>query len=44
MIAFLEPFVNHPFILYAAVRGNLDYYFNKKKKWGAMTRKGMTKA
>ncbi|MFV5702089.1 glycosyltransferase family 2 protein [Flavobacterium sp. XS2P12] len=43
-IAFLEPFVNHPFILYAAIRGNLDYYFNKKKKWGAMTRKGMAKA
>ncbi|MFV8340816.1 glycosyltransferase family 2 protein [Flavobacterium sp. XS2P39] len=43
-IAFLEPFVNHPFILYAAIRGNFDYYFNKKKKWGAMTRKGMAKA
>jgi cellulose synthase/poly-beta-1,6-N-acetylglucosamine synthase-like glycosyltransferase len=43
-IAFLEPFVNHPFILYAAIRGNYDYYFNKKKKWGAMTRKGMAKA
>lgn len=43
-IAFLEPFINHPVILYAAVRGNLDYYFNKKKKWGAMTRKGMIKA
>jgi cellulose synthase/poly-beta-1,6-N-acetylglucosamine synthase-like glycosyltransferase len=43
-IAFLEPFVNHPVILYAAISGNIDYYFNKKKKWGAMTRKGMTKA
>ena len=43
-IAFLEPFVIHPFILYAAIRGNIDYYFNKKKKWGEMTRKGMTKA
>ena len=43
-IAFLEPFVNHPFILYAAMRGNFDYYFNKKKKWGEMTRKGMAKA
>jgi hypothetical protein len=41
LISFLEPFVLHPFILYAAVRGNLDYYFNKKKKWGEMTRKGM---
>ena len=44
MIAFLEPFVVHPFILYAAIIGNKDYYFNKNKKWGAMTRKGMTKA
>lgn len=44
IIAFLEPFVIHPFILYAAIRGNIDYYFNKKKKWGEMTRKGMTKA
>ncbi|WPR71261.1 glycosyltransferase [Flavobacterium sp. NG2] len=40
--AFLEPFINHPFILYAAVKGNFDYYFNKKIKWGEMTRKGMT--
>ncbi|MEO5991696.1 MAG: glycosyltransferase [Ferruginibacter sp.] len=42
-IAFLEPFVNHPIILYAAISGNFDYYFNKKKKWGAMIKKGMTK-
>jgi cellulose synthase/poly-beta-1,6-N-acetylglucosamine synthase-like glycosyltransferase len=41
LISFLEPFVLHPFILYAAVRGNIDYYFNKNKKWGEMTRKGM---
>lgn len=44
MISVLEPFVLHPFILYAAIRGNMDYYFNKKKKWGEMTRKGMAKA
>ncbi|MDD3722175.1 MAG: glycosyltransferase [Lutibacter sp.] len=44
MISALEPFVLHPFILYAAIRGNMDYYFNKKKKWGEMTRKGMAKA
>lgn len=43
LISVLEPFVLHPFILYAAIRGNMDYYFNKKKKWGEMTRKGMTK-
>ena len=40
--AFLEPIVNHPFILYAAIKGNFDYYFNKKIKWGEMTRKGMS--
>jgi hypothetical protein len=44
MISVLEPLVLHPFILYAAIRGNIDYYFNKKKKWGEMTRKGMAKA
>ncbi|MBA4277475.1 glycosyltransferase [Flavobacterium sp.] len=44
MIAFLEPFVNHPAILYSAIKGNIDYYFNKKIEWGHMTRKGMTKA
>lgn len=44
VLCFLEPFVLHPFILYAAIRGNLDYYFNKKKKWGEMTRKGLTKS
>jgi hypothetical protein len=30
----LEPFINHPFILYAAIKGNIDYHFNKKIKWG----------
>ena len=44
MIAFLEPFVNHPTILYSAIKGNIDYYFYKKIEWGVMTRKGMTKA
>ncbi|GAA4889795.1 glycosyltransferase [Flaviramulus aquimarinus] len=42
LLSALEPFVLHPFILYAAMKGNYDYYFNKKKKWGAMTRKGLT--
>ena len=37
----LEPFILHPIILYAAIRGNIDYYFNKNKKWGEMKRKGM---
>ena len=41
---FLEPFTLHPFILYAAIGGNYDYFFNKKKKWGEMTRKGLSKS
>jgi cellulose synthase/poly-beta-1,6-N-acetylglucosamine synthase-like glycosyltransferase len=41
LLSALEPFVLHPFILYAAVKGNYDYYFNKKKKWGNMERKGL---
>lgn len=40
--AFTEPILNHPFILFAALKGNFDYYFNKKVKWGEMTRKGMS--
>jgi len=42
LLSALEPFVLHPFVLYAAIRGNFDYYFNKKKKWGQMERKGLT--
>ncbi len=41
LLTALEPFVLHPFILYAAIRGNIDYYFNKNKKWGEMQRKGL---
>ena len=44
LLTALEPFVLHPFILYAAIKGNFDYYFNKKKKWGVMQRKGLTSA
>tara|TARA_R110001583_G_scaffold173582_2_gene327667 strand:+ start:21756 stop:23084 length:1329 start_codon:yes stop_codon:yes gene_type:complete len=42
LTALIEPFTLHPFILYAAIRGNFDYFFNKKKKWGQMTRKGLS--
>lgn len=41
LTAFLEPFLLHPVTLYAALRGNYDFYFNNKKKWGVMTRKGL---
>ena len=40
-MAFLEPLVLHPFVLYAALRGNIDYFFGRNKGWGVMVRKGM---
>ena len=40
--ALLEPLLLHPLSLYAAMKGNYDYYFNKKKKWGVMIRKGLS--
>ena len=40
--ALLEPVINHPVVLYSAIKGNYDYYFNKKIKWGEMVRKGMS--
>ena len=38
--AFLEPFIFHPFIVWSAIRGNLDY-LRKKNSWGEMTRRGL---
>lgn len=43
MVALIEPFTFHIYTLYAALRGNLDYYTKKKGKWGDMVRKGMGK-
>jgi cellulose synthase/poly-beta-1,6-N-acetylglucosamine synthase-like glycosyltransferase len=40
----LEPFTLHFLILYAAIRGNWDYLFNKNKRWGTMNRKGFQKS
>lgn len=42
LLTFIEPIILHPFVLYAAIKGNYDYYFNKKKKWGKIERKGLT--
>lgn len=41
LIAFAEPLLFHPFVVWSAVRGNIDY-LRKKKSWGEMTRKGFT--
>lgn len=43
LVAFIEPFYNHPLIVYASIRGNIDYYFNPTKKWGIMLRTGNAK-
>jgi poly-beta-1,6-N-acetyl-D-glucosamine synthase len=39
LIAFAEPIFFHPFVVWSAVRGNLDF-LRKKKSWGEMTRQG----
>ena len=41
--AFLEPIVYHPFVMWAAVRGNWDLIIGKKS-WGEMTRAGLSNA
>jgi cellulose synthase/poly-beta-1,6-N-acetylglucosamine synthase-like glycosyltransferase len=39
--AFLEPIFFHPIVVWAAVRGNIDY-LQKKSSWGEMTRAGLS--
>lgn len=41
--ALTEPFVFHPFVVWAGIRGYFDF-LRKRKAWGEMTRKGFTKA
>ena len=40
--AYLEPFINHPIMVYAEIRGYLKKIFRIKSSWGNMTRKGFT--
>lgn len=42
LTALLEPFLFHPFVVWSAVRGNIDL-LQKKKGWGEMTRQGFQK-
>ncbi|RLJ79406.1 glycosyltransferase family 2 protein [Pedobacter alluvionis] len=42
LTAFLEPLIFHPFIVWSAVKGNIDL-LRKKNSWGEMTRQGFTK-
>jgi biofilm PGA synthesis N-glycosyltransferase PgaC len=37
--SFAEPFIFHPFVVWSAVKGNIDF-LRKKKSWGEMTRQG----
>lgn len=41
LTAFMEPALFHPFVVWSAVRGNIDF-LRKKKTWGEMTRQGFT--
>lgn len=40
LLIFIEPFVYHPINVYAAVKGNIDF-FKGNKSWGNMSRKGL---
>lgn len=41
LIAFLEPFIFHPFVVWSAIKGNIDL-LRKKNSWGEMTRQGLS--
>lgn len=43
-MAFLEPLLYHPIILYCSLKGTYDEIIGKQKKWGEMTRKGFNQA
>jgi len=38
-VAVLEPFLFHPFVVWSAIRGNIDL-IRKRNSWGEMTRQG----
>jgi cellulose synthase/poly-beta-1,6-N-acetylglucosamine synthase-like glycosyltransferase len=39
--AILEPFIFHPFVVWSAIRGNIDL-LRKKNSWGEMSRQGFS--
>jgi cellulose synthase/poly-beta-1,6-N-acetylglucosamine synthase-like glycosyltransferase len=39
LVAMIEPFVFHPFVVWSAIKGNIDL-IRKKKAWGEMSRQG----
>ena len=42
LLAFFEPFIYHPFIVFFSIRGYFNYIINKRAVWGEMTRKGFS--
>lgn len=44
VFAMVEPFVFHPLVTYAAIRGNCKKLFNVRSGWGTITRRGFSKA
>jgi cellulose synthase/poly-beta-1,6-N-acetylglucosamine synthase-like glycosyltransferase/phosphoglycerol transferase MdoB-like AlkP superfamily enzyme len=40
LTALMEPFFFHPFVVWSALKGNVDY-LRKRNSWGEMTRKGL---
>ena len=41
LTAILEPIIFHPFVVWSAVQGNIDF-LRKKNAWGEMTRAGFS--
>ncbi len=44
LCAIIEPFGYHPFMVWAAIRGNYRKLFKIKSGWGTQVRKGFAKA
>ena len=44
VFALIEPFVFHPIVSFSAIRGNYKKLFRIEAGWGAITRKGFSKA
>lgn len=41
LTALLEPLIFHPFVVWSAIKGNIDL-LRKKNSWGEMTRQGFS--
>jgi cellulose synthase/poly-beta-1,6-N-acetylglucosamine synthase-like glycosyltransferase len=42
LTSMVEPFLFHPFVVWSAIKGNIDF-IRKKNAWGEMTRQGFAK-